>query len=188
MAFTVENVVDQITEKMEKAIAHFQSQLDGYSTGKANPSLVQDIMVDAYGTKMRLKETAGISTPDARTIAIQPYDATILPDIEKALIMANIGITPMNDGQLIRLPIPELTEDRRKDMVKDLKGKAEQHKVEIRNIRREGNDFLKKALKDHDLSEDHQKGLITDIQDLTDKNIDLLGKMSSDKEKELMTV
>ena len=188
MAFTVDNVVDQITEKMEKAIAHFQSQLDAYSTGKANPSLVQDIMVDAYGTKMRLKETAGISTPDARTIAIQPYDATILPDIEKALIMANIGITPMNDGQLIRLPIPELTEDRRKDMVKDLKGKAEQHKVEIRNIRREGNDYLKKALKDNELSEDHQKGLITDIQELTDKKIDLVGKMSSDKEKELMTV
>ncbi len=188
MAFTVDTVVAQVTEKMEKAISHFQNQIDSYSTGKANPSLVQDIMVDAYGTKMRLKETAGISTPDARTIAIQPYDTTILPDIEKALIMANIGITPMNDGQLIRLPIPELTEERRKDMAQDLKGKAEQHKIEIRNIRREGNDYLKVALKDNELSEDHQKGLVTDIQDLTNKNIELVGKMSAAKEKELMTV
>ncbi|EDM29086.1 ribosome releasing factor [Lentisphaera araneosa HTCC2155] len=188
MAYTVDTVVDEITEKMDKAIAHFQSQIDAYSTGKATPALVQDIMVDAYGTKMRLKETAGISTPDARTIAIQPYDATILPDIEKALMMANIGITPMNDGQLIRLPIPELTEDRRKDMVKDLKGKGEEHKINIRNIRREGNDYLKKALKDHELSEDHQKGLVTDIQDLTNKKIDEIASLSAAKEKDLMTV
>ena len=188
MAYTVDSVVNDVTEKMDKAVAHFQSQLDNLSTGKATPALVQDIFVEAYGTRMKLKETAGISTPDARTIAIQPYDATILPDIEKAIMMANIGITPMNDGQLIRLPIPELTEERRKDMVKQLKGQGEDHKINIRNIRREGNDYLKKALKDNELSEDHQKGLTTDIQKLTDDKIKEIGDMAAAKEKELMTI
>ena len=145
-------------------------------------------MVNAYGSKMRLREIANINTPDARTISIQPYDKTIMKEIEKGIIMANIGITPINDGQIIRLPMPELTEDRRKEMVKMVKSQGEEHKVEMRNIRRDGNDFAKKAQKAAEITEDDLKLYLEDIQKLTDGKIKEITSLGDAKEKELMTV
>lgn len=184
----IDTIIEDLTEKMMLGINHFKKVLDGLRTGKASPNLVQDIMVDAYGSKMRLRDIANINTPDARTINIQPYDKTILSSIERGIIIANIGINPINDGQIIRLPLPELSEQRRKDMVKMVKSTAEEHKVELRNIRRDGNDFTKKAQKDGKISEDDLKLYLDDIQKLTDSKIKQIDDMAAAKEKELMTV
>ena len=184
----IDTIVEDLTEKMDNGIGHYKKVLDGLRTGKASPNLVQDIMVDAYGSKMRLRDIANINTPDARTINIQPYDKTVMSEIEKAIIMADIGINPINDGQLIRLPMPELSEERRKDMVKMVKTSAEEHKVEMRNIRREGNDFAKKAEKNHEITEDDLKLYLDDIQKLTDNKIKEISDIATAKEKELMTV
>jgi len=184
----IDTIVEDLTEKMDNGINHYKKVLDGLRTGKASPNLVQDIMVDAYGSKMRLRDIANINTPDARTINIQPYDKTVMADIEKAIIMADIGINPINDGQLIRLPMPELSEERRKDMVKMVKTSAEEHKVEMRNIRREGNDFAKKSEKNHEITEDDLKLYLDDIQKLTDNKIKEIADIAVAKEKELMTV
>ena len=179
---------EDLTEKMNGGINHFKKVLDGLRTGKASPALVQDISVNAYGSKMRMKEIANINTPDARTINIQPYDKTIMKEIEKAIIMADIGINPINDGQMIRLPLPELSEERRKDMVKLVKASEEEHKIEIRNVRRDGNDFAKKSQKDSEITEDDLKMYLDDIQKLTDNKIQEIVDLSAAKEKELLTV
>lgn len=184
----IDTIVEELTEKMNGGIGHFKKVLEGLRTGKASPALVQDISVDAYGSKMRIRDIANINTPDARTINIQPYDKTIMKEIEKAIIMADIGINPINDGQMIRLPMPELSEERRKDMVKMVKTAAEDHKVEIRNVRREGNDFAKKSQKDHEITEDDLKLYLDDIQKLTDDKIKEIDSIAEAKEKELMTV
>ena len=184
----IDTLIEDVEQKMNNGLDHYRKTLDGLRTGKASPNLVQDIMVDAYGSKMRLRDIANINTPDARTINIQPYDKTIIKEIEKAIIIADIGITPLSDGQLIRLPMPELTEERRKDMVKMVKSSAEDHKVEMRNIRREGNEVAKKAQKNHDITEDDLKLYLEDIQELTDKKIKEIGALGDAKEKELMTV
>ena len=184
----IDTIMEDLTEKMNGGLNHFKKTLDGLRTGKASPALVQDISVDAYGSKMRMKEIANINTPDARTINIQPYDKTIMKEIEKAIIMADIGINPINDGQMIRLPMPELSEERRKDMVKMVKVSAEEHKIEIRNVRREGNDFTKKAEKDSEITEDDLKLYLDDIQKLTDNKIKEIDSIAEAKEKELMTV
>jgi ribosome recycling factor len=185
---TTDTLVQDLTDHMNNAIGHYKKNLEGLRTGKASPNLVQDIMVNAYGSKMRLREIANINTPDARTISIQPYDKTIMKEIEKGIIMANIGITPINDGQIIRLPMPELTEDRRKEMVKMVKSQGEEHKVEMRNIRRDGNDFAKKAQKAAEITEDDLKLYLEDIQKLTDGKIKEITSLGDAKEKELMTV
>ncbi len=184
----IDTIIEDLTAKMMLGINHFKKVLDGLRTGKASPNLVQDIMADAYGSKMRLRDIANINTPDARTIIVQPYDKTILSSIERGIIIANIGINPINDGQIIRLPLPELSEQRRKDMVKMVKSTAEEHKVELRNIRRDGNDFAKKSQKDGAISEDDLKLYLDDIQKLTDSKIKQIDDMAAAKEKELMTV
>ena len=184
----IDTIIDDLRNKMDDGIGHFQKVLDGLRTGKASPGLVQDIMVDAYGSKMRLRDIANINTPDPRTINIQPYDKTIIGAIEKAIIIADIGINPINDGQLIRLPLPELSEERRKEMTKIVKTSAEEHKIEMRNIRREGNDFVKKAEKNGEITEDDLKLYLDDIQKLTNKKIDQIESLAEAKEKELMTV
>lgn len=184
----IDTIIEDLTEKMDGGIGHFKKVLDGLRTGKASPALVQDISVDAYGSKMRLREIANINTPDARTINIQPYDKTIMKEIEKAIIMADIGINPINDGQMIRLPMPELSEERRKDMVKLVKSSEEEHKIEVRNVRRDGNDFAKKSQKASEITEDDLKMYLDDIQKLTDDKIKEIADLSVAKEKELMTV
>jgi ribosome recycling factor len=184
----IETIVEDLTEKMNGGLNHFKGVLEGLRTGKASPNLVQDVMVDAYGSKMKLRDIANINTPDARTITILPYDKTVMKEIEKGIMMANIGITPINDGQMIRLPMPELSEERRKEMVKMVHSKAEEHKIELRNIRRDGNDFVKKSHKASEITEDDQKLYLDDIQDLTNGKIKELDSLAATKEKELMTV
>ena len=184
----IDTLNEDVESKMNDGLGHYKKVLDGLRTGKASPALVENIMVDAYGSKMRLREIANINTPDPRTITIQPYDKTIIKEIEKAIIIADIGITPLGDGQLIRLPMPELTEERRKEMVKMVKSAAEDHKVEMRNIRREGNEVAKKAQKDHEITEDDLKLYLDDIQTTTDNKIKEIDSLADAKEKELLTV
>ena len=185
---SIDNIVEETQEKMDAGIEHFKKALDGLRTGKASPNLVQMIMVEAYGSKMPMRDLANINTPDARTITIQPYDSSVIREMEKAIMMSGIGITPVNDGQLIRLPMPELSEERRKEMVKMVHTDAEKYKVEMRNKRRDGNEVVKKAKKDGEITEDDQKLYLDDIQDLTNKKIKEIDTIAAAKEKELLTV
>lgn len=188
MAFNVDNLNDELEEKMMHGIEAYQKALSGFRTGKASPALVQDLMVEAYGTQMRLKDMASINTPEPRLISIQPFDASTLADIERALTASNIGITPMNDGRVIRLPMPDLTEERRAEIVKQMNARTEDARIELRNIRREGNEFAKKAQKDSLMTEDDLKLTLDDIQKLTDDYTKQINDSFAAKEKEIMTV
>ncbi len=157
-------------------------------TGRANISLLDGVMVDYYGTPTPLKQVANLSTPDARTIQVQAWETSLLAAIEKAIIGANIGLTPMNDGKLIRLPIPQLTEERRKDLVKQAKKVGEEAKVSIRNSRRDANEALKKKEKDKAISEDDNKRAQEEVQKKTDSAIAEVDKILAEKEKEILTV
>lgn len=179
--------INEAKAQMEKAISHLESELTKVRAGKVSPSLVDGIMVDYYGTLMPINQTANVSVQDARTLAIQPWEKNMLAIIEKAILAANIGITPANDGNLIRLSSPPLTEERRKEFVKKAKDIAEQSRVSIRNIRREANEHIKKLDKQH-VSEDALKQAEAKIQENTNKYIALIDKHIEAKEKEIMTV
>ncbi len=173
---------------MQKAVEATQRAFNTIRTGRANASLLDRISVEYYGADTPLKSIANISTPDSSTLMIQPYDVSSLSQIERAISMSDVGLTPNNDGSIIRLNIPPLTSERRKDFVK-LAGKyAEEGRVAIRNVRRSGMDFAKKQEKSGDLSEDEARDFQTDVQDLTDKYIKKLDSVLADKEKEIMTV
>ena len=162
-----------------------------YSTiraGRANPHLLDKLRVDYYGTPSPIQSVANISVPEARVIQIQPWEAKMIKEIEKAILASDLGLTPSNDGKVIRLVFPELTEDRRKELAKDVKKKAESTKVAVRNIRRDANDVIKKAEKAGEISEDEQKDIEEEIQKMTDKYIDLIDKEAEAKSKEIMTV
>ncbi|MCI9269645.1 MAG: ribosome recycling factor [Dorea sp.] len=174
-------------EKMKKTIGSLESELMTIRAGRANPNILNKIMVDYYGTPTPLQQVGNISVPEARMIVIQPWERSMIKVIEKAINMSDIGINPTNDGQVVRLVFPELTEDRRKELVKDVKKKGEQAKVAVRNIRRDGNDSLKK-LKGGDISEDEIKDMETQLQKLTDKFIKEVDKSVESKSKEVMTV
>ncbi len=174
-------------EKMKKTIGSLESELMTIRAGRANPNILNKIMVDYYGTPTPLQQVGNISVPEARMIVIQPWERSMIKVIEKAINMSDIGINPTNDGQVVRLVFPELTEDRRKELVKDVKKKGEQAKVAVRNIRRDGNDSLKK-LKGGDISEDEIKDMETELQKLTDKFIKEVDKSVESKSKEVMTV
>ncbi|MCI8940404.1 MAG: ribosome recycling factor [Dorea sp.] len=174
-------------EKMKKTIGSLESDLMTIRAGRANPNILNKIMVDYYGTPTPLQQVGNISVPEARMIVIQPWERSMIKVIEKAINMSDIGINPTNDGQVVRLVFPELTEDRRKELVKDVKKKGEQAKVAVRNIRRDGNDSLKK-LKGGDISEDEIKDMETQLQKLTDKFIKEVDKSVESKSKEVMTV
>lgn len=174
-------------EKMKKTIASLESELMTIRAGRANPNILNKIMVDYYGTPTPLQQVGNISVPEARMIVIQPWERSMIKVIEKAINMSDIGINPTNDGQVVRLVFPELTEERRKELVKDVKKKGEQAKVAVRNIRRDGNDSLKK-LKGSDISEDEIKDMETQLQKLTDKYIKEVDKSVESKSKEVMTV
>ena len=172
---------------MKKTIGSLESELMTIRAGRANPNILNKIMVDYYGTPTPLQQVGNISVPEARMIVIQPWERSMIKVIEKAINMSDIGINPTNDGQVVRLVFPELTEDRRKELVKDVKKKGEQAKVAVRNIRRDGNDSLKK-LKGGDISEDEIKDMETQLQKLTDKFIKEVDKSVESKSKEVMTV
>lgn len=174
-------------EKMEKSLNSLASELTTIRAGRANPKVLDKIKVDYYGTPTPIQQIANVAVPEARLIQIQPWEASMLGEIEKAILMSDLGINPTNDGKLIRLAFPELTEDRRKELVKDVKKKGEASKVAIRNIRRDGNDAFKK-LKGTEVSEDEIKDLENELQKLTDKYIKEIDKVVEDKSAEVLTV
>ncbi len=187
MSLTIEGINNTCTQDMKKAITHLENELVKIRAGKASAAMLDGIMVEYYNVPTPINQVANISTPDARTLNIQPYEKKMLSDIEKAIMAANIGITPSNDGDNIRLFMPPLTEERRKEMVKKVWAEGEHAKVSIRNIRRDALEGIKKMEKDG-LSEDIAKGANKDIQDFTDKYIADIDKHCAHKEKELMTV
>jgi ribosome recycling factor len=172
---------------MNKAIEHFEFELSKIRAGKSSPSMVDSVMAEAYGTLTPISQLANVSTPDARTITIQPWDASLLQPIERGIMMANIGLTPQNDGKIIRLNIPPLTEERRKELVKQTKVEAENCRVSLRSARREGNETIKKMLKDglpEDVAKDGEEEIQTILNDFSAK----VDKHLEVKEKEIMTV
>ena len=174
-------------EKMEKTLNSLDEELAAIRAGRANPNVLNKIMVDYYGVPTPLQQVANVSVPEARMIQIQPWEKSLLKEIEKAIQISDLGINPTNDGTVIRLVFPELTEDRRKELVKEVKKKGEAAKVAGRNIRRDGNESFKK-LKGSDVSEDTIKDLEKDLQKLTDKHIEKIEKHVENKSKEVMTV
>ena len=179
--------LEDSAEQMQKAVAHTESELTKIRAGKAMPSMLDGIHVDYYGTPTPLSQVSNINTPDARTLIIQPWEKGMLSPIEKAILEANIGLTPQNDGSVVRLNIPPLTEERRRDLVKKVKEEAEKGRVAVRNIRKDGNDTIKK-LKNDGVSEDEIKVGEGEVQKLTDKYIALVDKLAEAKEKDIMTV
>ena len=173
--------------KMQKSVASLESELATIRAGRANPNVLNKLTVDYYGIPTPIQQVANISVPEARMIQIQPWEKSLIKEIEKAIMTSDIGINPSNDGSVIRLIFPELTEDRRKEIVKDVKKKGETAKVAIRNIRRDGNDAFKK-LKGSDVSEDEIKDLESELQKLTDKYIANIDKAVDVKSKEVLTV
>lgn len=183
----VEMFLMSAEEKMDKAIEHLEESLAHIRAGKANPRLLDGVMVDYYGAATPLKQVSTVSTPDAKTILIQPWEKTIIPDIEKAILSANLGFNPDNNGESIRIFIPPLTEERRRDLVKHVKQEGETAKVSIRNARRETNDHLKKMVKEG-LSEDLEKDAEANVQKMTDDYSKKVEVMITEKEKEVLTV
>ncbi|OCA85444.1 ribosome recycling factor [Bacillus sp. FJAT-27225] len=181
-------VLSNAKEKMTKAIQAYTRELASIRAGRASASLLDRITVDYYGAPTPVNQLAGISTPEARLLVIQPYDKTILGDIEKAILKSDLGLNPTNDGSLIRIAIPQLTEERRKELVKVVKKESEDAKVAVRNIRRDANDDLKKLEKNGDITEDALRGYADDIQKLTDDHISKIDQITKDKEKEIMEV
>lgn len=177
-----------IEEKMEKTISVLEQNFSEVRAGRANPAILNKVKIDYYGVPTPINQVAGISVPEARLIVIQPWDLSILKEIEKELLKADLGINPNNDGKVIRLAFPELTEERRKELVKDIKKIAEESKVSIRSIRREGIDEYKAMQKESLITEDDLKRAEDDIQELTDKKIDEIDKILANKEKEIMSV
>ncbi len=179
---------NQIEEKMEKTISVLEENFAEIRAGRANPAILNKVKVDYYGVPTPINQVAGISVPEARMIVIQPWDTNILKEIEKAILVADIGINPNNDGKLIRLNFPELTEERRKEIVKDIKKLSEEAKIAVRAIRRDAMDLAKKEQKDGNLTEDEEKQAEDKIQKLTDKKVEAIDEMSAKKEKEIMSV
>ena len=178
----------EIENKMNKTIEVLKQNFSEVRAGRANPAILNRISVEYYGTPTPINQVAGISVPEARLIMIQPWDASILKDIEKAILASDIGINPNNDGKVIRLAFPELTEERRKELVKDIKKTAEEAKVAVRAIRRDGIDKVKAMQKNSEITEDELRGAEDTIQKLTDKKIEEIDKVLADKEKEILTV
>ena len=187
MSEVMQQIIADTQSNMKKAITHLESELTKIRAGKATATMLDGIMVDYYGSPTPINQVANITTPDARTISLQPWEKTMMAPIEKAILAPNIGLTPQNDGTLIRLFLPPMTEERRKELVKRTLAEGETAKIAVRNIRREGIEQIKKLQKDG-LSEDIAKGGEDQVQASTDKHIALVDQVCKDKEKEIMTV
>jgi ribosome recycling factor len=183
----VQLYLEDAREKMEKRVTHLEEELSRVRAGKASPSLLDGITVDYYGTMTPLAQVSNINTPDARTIAVQPWEKSMIGPIEKAIMASNIGLTPVNNGEMIRLNIPVLTEERRIDLMKQVKSMCENARVSIRNTRRDTNDALKKLIKEG-LSEDQEKDAEAIVQEETNKYINMVEKVLEAKEKDVMTI
>ncbi len=180
--------LNKYEEKMQKTMNNLYSEYNSVRAGRANPHVLDEVMVDYYGTPTAIQQVANVSVPEARMILIQPWEQSMVKEIERAINTADIGINPTNDGKVIRLVFPELTEERRKELAKDVKKKGENAKVAIRNIRRDANDHFKKLSKQDDISEDEIKDLEDDVQKLTDKYIKKVDDAAKDKTDEILKV
>ena len=188
VAIVLKDILSDCEETMTKSIANLQQELAGIRTGKANPALLDSIKVNYYGQMTPLSQVANIAIPDPRLITIQPWDKSLVPEVEKAIQGSELGLNPQSDGTLIRLPIPPLTEERRKELVKLVKRVGEDSKVSVRNIRRDTNDKIKKLEKDHDISEDELHTRQDEVQKITDKYIKQVDEVIDAKEKEIMEI
>ena len=177
-----------LKERMEKSIGAYTEKLSEIRAGRANPAILNKVKIDYYGTPTPINQVAGISVPEARLIVIQPWDMSILKEIEKAILASDIGINPNNDGKVIRLAFPELNEERRKELVKDIKKMAEESKVAVRAVRRDGIEDAKSEQKEGNMTEDELKNAEAEIQKMTDKSIEEIDKILAVKEKEIMSV
>ena len=184
----VEEILDDVEERMKKSMTNLQKEFASIRTGRANPTMFEGIKVSVYGSEMPMNQVATISCPEARLVVIQPWDKSNLGEIEKAILKSDLSLNPSNDGNLIRIQIPDLTEERRKEYVKLARGKAEECRVAVRNIRRDGNDMIKSLEKEKEISEDESKAQQDEIQKLTDKYIADVQKMTDNKEKEIMSI
>ncbi len=184
----IDTLLDDTEERMMNAVEAMQRDFAGIRTGKASPALVEGIQVEYYGSKVRLRDIAGITAPEPRLLVIQPWDQNAVRSIEKAIQASDLGISPVSDGRVIRLPIPELSEERRRDLVKLVRQRAEQGRVEVRNARREANDAAKKAEKNGEITEDDLAKMLKDIQKLTDQYIEEIDNTLKTKEDELLQV
>ena len=179
---------NEYSKKMDKTLVHLAEEFDAVRAGRANPKVLDRITVEYYGSETQLNGVATISSPDARTLVIQPWDTTLLKEIQKAILSSELGINPQNDGKVIRLIFPQLTEERRKELTKQVKKYAEDAKVAMRNIRRDGMDYVKKLKKDSQITEDEQKKAEKDLQDMLDKFTKKVDEALTAKEKELMAI
>ncbi|RPD95837.1 ribosome recycling factor [Aureibaculum marinum] len=177
-------IIDTAKEQMENAVEHLNKELANIRAGKASPVMLRSVMVDYYGSQTPLNQVANINTPDARTLSVQPWEKGMLQEIEKGIMLANLGFNPMNNGENIIINVPVLTEERRKSLAKQAKAETENDKISIRNARRDANHEIKKL----DISEDLEKTAIADIQELTDKYIKIVDNLYEVKEKEIMTI
>ncbi|KIL44917.1 ribosome recycling factor [Jeotgalibacillus soli] len=180
--------IDQTKDKMDKAVQAFSRELASIRAGRASASLFDKLTVDYYGAPTPINQVASITVPEARLIQITPYDKTILGDIEKAIQKSDLGLNPSNDGSLIRITIPALTEERRKDLAKQVKKEAEEAKVAVRNVRRDANDELKKLEKSSEITEDELRSYNDDVQKMTDLHISKIDELAKEKEKEILEV
>ena len=184
----LKDIYVQLKTRMDKAVEDFRRDLASQRTGRASVHLLDTVTVEAYGSPMPLNQVANVSAPEPQLLTVQPWDVSLIGAIEKAIRSAELGLNPMNDGKLIRVPVPALTEERRKDMVKHLGKMLEEHRTAVRNIRRDGNDAIKKALKDKKITEDEERGCLEQMQKLTDDEIKKMEELAKNKEKEIMQV
>ena len=182
------DIIKDVERRMHGAIEALHGDFKQLRTGRANIAILDGVTVDYYGTPTPIAQVASLSVPEPSLIVAQPWDKTLIPTIEKAIRSAELGLNPANDGKLIRIPIPPLTEERRKDLVKKAHGMAEDSRTAVRQVRRDGNDKLKKMLKDHAISEDDEKRALDEIQKMTDRHVDLINDTLKHKEKEIMEV
>jgi ribosome recycling factor len=178
----------QLKTRMDKAVEDFRREMGSVRTGRASVHMLDGVTVDYYGTMTPLNQMGNVSAPEPQMITVQPWDVSQLSAIEKAIRSSDLGLNPMNDGKLIRVPVPALTEERRKDMVKHLHKVLEEHRTAIRNIRRDGNDGIKKAMKDKKITEDDERRALEELQKLTDDEIKKMEEMSKTKEKEVLSI
>jgi len=184
----LKDVYVQLKTRMDKAVEDFRTNLAAARTGRASVHMLDTVRVPYYGSEMPLNQVGTVHAPEPQLLTIQPYDPSIMGEIEKSIRSAGLGLNPQNDGKIIRIPVPPLTEERRREMVKHLHKILEDHRTAIRNVRRDGNDAIKKAMKDKKITEDDEKKALDEIQKLTDAEIKKMEEMSAGKEKELMTV
>src|SRR5699024_4268869 len=182
------DIINDTKSKMTKTIDSFSRELANISAGRANSNLLNGVTVDYYGAPTPVQQLASINVPEARLLVISPYDKSSVADVEKAIIAANLGVNPSSDGEVIRISVPALTEERRKELVKEVKKIAENAKVAIRNVRRDSNDFLKKQEKDVDITEDDLRSQTDDVQKLTDDSIKEVDRLLEEKENDIMSV